>query len=169
MVAHVLNETGTIQSLYTAHHGWLQGWLRRRLGNSFDAADIAQDTFVRVLCKEAQLAIIREPRAFLTTIAQGLVANQIRRQKIENAYWEALALLPEAEAPSPETRAILLETLVEVDRLLDGLPPLVRQAFLLSQLDGLRQAEIAERLGVSVPTVKRYISRAVAQCCFLED
>lgn len=167
MAAHALNESGSIESLYVAHHGWLQGWLRRRLGNSFDAADLAHDTFLRVLCKEAPL-VIQEPRAFLTTIAQGLVANQIRRQKIESAYRDALALLPEAEVPSLEARAIMLETLVEMDRLLDGLPPLVRQAFLLSQLDGLRQAEIAKQLGVSIPTVKRYVARAVAQCCFLD-
>ncbi|MFT4196180.1 sigma-70 family RNA polymerase sigma factor [Ottowia sp.] len=157
----------TVESLYSHHHGWLQDWLRRKLGNPFDAADLAHDTFLRVLCKQAPPAI-QEPRAYLTTIAQGLVANHLRRQKIEHAYREALALLPEAQAPSPEARAIMLETLVEVDRLLDGLPPPVRQAFLLSQLDGLRQAEIAARLGVSVPTVKRYIARAVEQCCFMD-
>lgn len=156
-----------VETLYANHHGWLQAWLRRRLGNSCDACDLAQDTFMRVLCKQAPFAI-QEPRAFLTTIAQGLVANHYRRRKIELAYRDALALLPEAEVPSPEAQAIMLETLMEVDRLLDDLPPPVREAFLLSQLNGLRQAEIAARLGVSVPTVKRYIARAVEQCCFLE-
>ena len=38
-----------ISTLYAGHHGWLQGWLRSRLGNAFDAADLAQDTFVRIL------------------------------------------------------------------------------------------------------------------------
>lgn len=154
-----------IETLYVDHHGWLQGWLRRRLGDSFVAADLAHDTFVRILAKDVPPAI-REPRALLTTIAQGLVSNMHRHHRIEQAYLEALAQLPEAQVPSPETQAILLETLVEIDRLLDGLPGLVRQAFLLSQLDGLRQSEIASRLGLSVPTVKRHIARALAQCCF---
>ncbi|MFT7723187.1 MAG: sigma-70 family RNA polymerase sigma factor [Roseateles sp.] len=154
-----------VDAWYADHHGWLQGWLRRRLGDSFGAADLAHDTFVRLLAKEA-LPAIREPRALLTTIAHGLLLNQRRHQRIEAAYLEALALQPEPLAPSPEERALLIEALVELDRRLDGLPTPVRQAFLLSQLDGLPQAEIAAQLGLSVPTVKRYVARALMQCCF---
>lgn len=38
-----------VHTLYSTHHGWLHNWLRAKLGNSFDAADLAQDTFIRVL------------------------------------------------------------------------------------------------------------------------
>jgi RNA polymerase sigma-70 factor (ECF subfamily) len=69
---------------------------------------------------------------------------------------------------SPETRAMLLETLVELDRLLDGLLPIVRRAFLLSQLDGQTHAQVAETLGISVPTVKRYIVKALQRCYFAD-
>ncbi|NVD96403.1 sigma-70 family RNA polymerase sigma factor [Massilia sp. BJB1822] len=156
-----------IAALYADHHGWLLGWLRRRLRDSVDAADLAQDTFIRLLSKDAPPPI-QEPRALLTTIAQGMVANLQRRRQLEQAYLQALAALPEPLAPSPECRAIVLETLLEIDRLLDGLPGKVREAFLLSQLDGMRQGEIAARLDVSLPTVKRYIARALAQCCFAD-
>jgi RNA polymerase sigma factor (sigma-70 family) len=154
-----------VKSIYDAHHGWLECWLRKRLGNASDAADLAQDTFVRVLTKEMA---IREPRAMLTTIAQGMVANFYRRRDIELAYEQALAAWPEQHAMSPETRAIMLETLVEIDALLNGLPPLVREAFLLSQLDGMGQADIAERLGISLATVKRHIAKAMLHCCFAD-
>ncbi len=154
-----------IEGLYLDHGGWLKSWLRRKLGDAGTAADLAHDTFVRVLAKEA-LPEMREPRALLTTIAHGLVLNLRRRQRIEQAYLEALALLPEPQAPSPETQAILLETLFEIDRLLDALPRPVRQAFLLSQIDGRRQSEIATELGISIPTVKRYIARALVHCSF---
>ena len=154
-----------VKSIYDAHHGWLECWLRKRLGNASDAADIAQDTFVRVLAREMA---IREPRAMLTTIAQGMVANLYRRRDIELAYERALTAWPEQRAMSPETRAIMLETLVEIDALLDSLPPLVREAFLLSQLDGMGQADIAERLGISLATVKRHIAKAMLHCCFAD-
>ncbi|SEO01589.1 RNA polymerase sigma-70 factor, ECF subfamily [Duganella sp. CF517] len=152
-----------VKSIYDAHHGWLECWLRKRLGNASDAADIAQDTFVRVLAREMA---IREPRAMLTTIAQGMVANFYRRRDIELAYEQALAAWPEQHAMSPETRAIMLETLVEIDALLSNLAPLVREAFLLSQLDGMAQADIAARLGISLATVKRHIAKAMLHCCF---
>ncbi len=38
-----------VSHLYQDHHGWLQGWLRRRLGCAENAADLAQDTFARLL------------------------------------------------------------------------------------------------------------------------
>ena len=38
-----------LHRLYSEHNGWLKGWLRVRLGNAADAADLAQDTFIRVM------------------------------------------------------------------------------------------------------------------------
>ncbi|GAB7542378.1 sigma-70 family RNA polymerase sigma factor [Cupriavidus sp. CuC1] len=152
-------------ALYSDHHRWLCGWLRKKLGCTHRAADLAHDTFLRLLAREEAIAI-QEPRAFLTTVAQRVLANHWRREQIERAYLEALAQMPQPLAPSPEERAILLETLFEIDRLLAGLPTPVKRAFLLSQLDGLGQAEIATQLGISVTTVKRYLVRAGTQCYF---
>lgn len=69
-----------VQRLYDAHHGWLFGWLRRRLGNSADAADLAQDTFVGLLGAYRRRALpdLQEPRAYLTTIAKRLYADNQR-------------------------------------------------------------------------------------------
>ncbi|MBK4990795.1 sigma-70 family RNA polymerase sigma factor [Pseudomonas sp. S60] len=157
--------TSTVEGLYNAHHSWLTAWLRRRLGCPHSAADLAQDTYVRLLqAREApQLA---EPRAFLTTVAKRVLCNHYRRQELERAYLQALAQVPEAVAPSEEHKAIIFDTLLELDRLLDGLAPLVRQAFLLAQVDGLGQGEIARKLGISLATVKRYLSKAAMRCYF---
>lgn len=156
-----------IESLYSHHHGWLWRWLGRKLGDSHQAADLAQDTFMRLLAREEALAV-REPRAFLTTVAQRVLANHWRRQQLEHAYLDALARLPEALAPSEEERAVLLETLIEIDRLLDGLPLPARRAFLMTQLDGLNHAQVAAELGLSVTTVKRYLAKAAARCYFAD-
>lgn len=155
-----------VHALYSDHHGWLFGWLRRRLGNSFDAADIAHDTFMRVLVglRADAIPTLREPRAYLTTVAKRLVINHGQRQSLERAYLASLALLPEATVPSVEERAILLETLHELDALLDELPARARTAFLLSQLEGLSYDDIAGRLQVSVRTVTRYMAQGFAQC-----
>ncbi len=152
-----------IDVLYGSHHGWLQSWLRHKLGNAFDAADLAQDTFVRLLAKSEPIDV-REPRAYLATIANGLVANHWRRKALEQAYLEALAAQPTAFAPSPEERLLVLETLERIARLLDGLAPTVREAFLLSQLDGLSYPQIAERLGLSVNVVQKAMTRALMHC-----
>jgi RNA polymerase sigma-70 factor (ECF subfamily) len=97
------------------------------------------------------------------------MVNRFQRLALERAYLEALAALPAPLAISPEQRLLILETLHEIDAMLDALPPRVRQAFLLSQLDGLAYADIAVRLGVSLMTVKRYMKQAFLQCLLALD
>ncbi|WP_448106258.1 sigma-70 family RNA polymerase sigma factor [Pseudomonas azerbaijanoccidentalis] len=154
--------------LYRQQHGWLQNWLRRRLNCSQSAADLAQDTFMRLLAKE-QVPELHAPRTFLAKVAQSVLSNHYRRQKLERAYLEALAAMPEQVAPSLETQAILLETLIALDAALEGLERPVREAFLWSQVDGLSHGEIAERLNASITTVKRYIVKAGAMCILLDE
>lgn len=173
MPSSITTPHGDLARLYVDHHGWLQGWLRRKLGHAGDAADLAQDTFVRLLdapehSPEKQAGWqLREPRAYLTLVAKRLVANLHRRRSLEQAYLEALALMPELLAPSPEHQAIILETLQQLDAVLDGLPAPVRAAFLLAQLEGMAYADIASRLQCSERTVKRYMAQAMARCIVL--
>ena len=154
-----------VESLYHDHHRWLTGWLRRRLGCPESAADLAQDTFIRVLSAR-EPALIIEPRAFLTTLAKRVLFNHYRRQDLERAYLETLAQMPEMTAPSEEDKAIILQTLIELDQLLDGLPRLVKRAFLLAQVDGLTYPQIAAELNISVATVKRHLNKAAMRCYF---
>ncbi len=159
---------GELDSLYRDHYGWLHRRLCGKLDCEAQAADLAQDTFVRVLADaaHARLPSLRQPRAFLATISRRLLANHWRRQRIEQLYLAELSARPEPVEISTETRAILIETLVEVDRALASLPPRVRQAFLMTQLDGASHAEVAQALGLSLATVKRYLVRAGMRCYF---
>ncbi len=155
------------QALYLQHHGWLVARLRRKLGCAWDAADLAQSTFVRVLTARGQPPdTLAEPRAYLTTIAQRLLANHLRRRQIERAYLDALATLPEPVAPPPDARLMVLETLCAIDRLLDGLPVAARKAFLLWRLEELTQEQIAAQLGISRTSVRRHLAAAAERCYF---
>ncbi|MFO2462408.1 sigma-70 family RNA polymerase sigma factor [Pseudomonas sp. 15FMM2] len=154
-----------VEILYHDHHYWLTGWLRRKLGCPQSAADLAQDTFIRILSARETPALL-EPRAFLTTVAKRVLYNHYRRQDLERAYLDTLAQMPEQFVPSEEDRAIILQTLMELDQLLDGLPIQVKRAFLLSQLDGLTYAQIAAELRISIATVKRHLHKAAMRCYF---
>lgn len=152
-----------VGTLYRDHRGWLLGWLRRSIACPHRAEDLSQDTFVRLLGRE-QLDTPREPRAFLLAIAKGLLFDHFRRAALEQAYLAELALLPEAEQPSPEAVQLILDDLKAIDALLGKLSSKARSAFLLNRLDGLSHAEIAERLGVSVPRVRQYLAQGMRQC-----
>ncbi|OCQ53489.1 putative RNA polymerase sigma factor FecI [Photorhabdus australis subsp. thailandensis] len=153
----------TIESFYGTHHGWLQNWLTRKLQSSFDADDVAQDTFLRVITSDS-LQTIRDPKSFLCTIAKRVMIDRFRRNALEKAYLELLAQQPEALMPSPEIRQCQLETLQQIDQMIDGLSNKTRQAFLLSQLENLTYSDIAAHLNVSVSSVKKYIAKATEHC-----
>lgn len=152
-----------LNRLFGDHHGWLFERLRLRLHCREDAADLAAETFAQVVALPDPLAI-REPRALLSTIGKRLIFARWRRNDIERAYLESLAALPEACAPSPQEHWLVMEALMEIDRLLDGLSSRARAAFLYSQIDGLTYARIAEELGVSVTRVHQYVVQGLTAC-----
>ncbi|RKP47108.1 sigma-70 family RNA polymerase sigma factor [Pararobbsia silviterrae] len=164
MSAARLDAHAEVLALYRDHHRWLTGWLRKRVGDAFDAADLAQDTFVRVMTGRRSAPIEGEPRALLTHIANGLVIDHWRRREVERAYLAAIAHLPEPSVPSPEVRALIFESLFRIQAMLDQMRSVTREVFLLSQLDGLTYAEIADRLGLSLSTVKRHMQTAFVAC-----
>lgn len=157
-----------INNLYSEHHHWLFGWLRKKLGCAHNAADLAQDTFVRILASRDSVASLREPRAYLTTTARRLLIDRSRRQQIENAYLCELALtadaLSEAGVHSPEQILLTLEALEQIAFVLDGLGEKAHQVFLAYFLEGHKQADIASQLGISERMVRKYLTQALVHC-----
>lgn len=153
-------------ALYAEHHGWLYGWLRRKMGCAHNAADVAQDTFVRILASRDALFGLQEPRAYLTTTAKRLLVDRARRQLIEQAYLAELALAAESLPgyPSPEDTLATLQALERVGEALHRLAANAREAFLMHYLDGCTQAVVAQQLGVSTRMVQKYLVQALMHC-----
>ena len=152
-----------VARLYTDHNLWLQMWLRKRLGNTADAADIAHDTYVRII--EADIhPPLHESRRYLSRIAGGLAIDLVRRRQIEAAYLDALAARPVELQPSEEVRAIAVQALMEVDVILHKLTAKSRTALLMYRLEGMTYREIADKLQVSPSSVEKYIASAMVAC-----
>ena len=149
--------------IYRDHHGWLFNWLWRKLGCRSGAADLAQDTFTRVLTADAA-GSLREPRAYLSRVANNLLANHWRHLGLEREYLAALATQPELLAPSPEEHAMMMETLLRIDAMLQRLSNKARQVFLMAQFEGLPYAAIGSRLSISERMVKKYMAQAMFEC-----
>lgn len=149
---------------YGQHMAWLETWFQRRLSCNGVASELAQEVFLKLYEQREQIPGLRQPKAWLTTVAHGLLVNHYRRADLERAYLAALAVYPTTHVPDPEQKAVLFETLLELDRSLRQLPNKVRQAFLMVQLEGVKQQDIARELGVSLSMVKKYIAQA-QQCC----
>lgn len=77
-------------ALYHNHHSWLRRWLSAKLGCSHTAADLAHDTYLRILARGTTPAP-EQSRRFLTQVAKGLVVDHYRRRRIETPIWKLSA------------------------------------------------------------------------------
>lgn len=161
-------EGASLEQLYRAHHGWIQQWLQRKLGNACDAAELAQDVFLRLLAKPRAFNDAEHAKAYLGRMSRSACVDFWRRRRLEQAYLDVLASQPEQQVPSLEHQAIILETLEQLQAMLERMPARVAQAFCLAQLQGLKQKEIAAQLGVSERSVNSYLAQAMYQCLLLE-
>lgn len=162
------NPKGEFQAFYADHHGWLQSWLRGKLDDHADAADLAQDTFLRLMAAGRHPARLGDrPRALLTHVAKALLVDHWRRKRVERAYLDMLAQRPALQAPPADEQLIIIETLTRIDAMLAGLPALTREVFLLAQLDGLTLQQISDRVRAPVITVRRHIRKALLACMAL--
>jgi RNA polymerase sigma factor (sigma-70 family) len=155
----------SLHALYADHHGWLHGWLRRKLGCAHHASDVAHDTFMRLINSRDALLGMREPRAYLTTTAQRLLIDEVRHKRLEHAYLEALALsCGDRHHPSPEQTLVAVQSLQQIADALAAVSVKAREAFLLHYLEGLTHDQVAVRLGVSARMVRNYLVRALTEC-----
>ena len=154
-----------MDELYSSHHEWLRGWLRRHTRCSERAADLAQDTFCKLI--ESRIGEAPDnPRPYLATVARRLLIDGVRRAEVERTFLEAhAALMAGATAPCPERIASAVGELNLVMTELERLPKRARQAFLLARLDGLPHASIAVQLGISKSMIKQYVAKGYA-CCY---
>lgn len=161
-------EQDAIYHLYKDHHSWLYSWIRKRLDNQFDAADLTQDAFLRIHAKK-DVEGIEDPRAYLAVVAKGLISHFYRRKSLEQAYYDYLESQPEFVTSSEESKLIILQTLEEIDALLNSMPSNVKTVFLMSQIEGKKYQQIADDMELSLATVKRYMKQAYVQCFMLME
>lgn len=141
-------------------------FLTRRTGNAERAADVAQDTYVRLAAIPPTNLDIQNPRAFVYRVAGNLAIDTMRREgriAADLTLLEAAETVPDT-APSPEASVLARERLRMLEAALDELPSKPRLALLLSRVEGRSFVEIARQLGVSESMVAKYIAQALRHC-----
>ena len=164
-IASIAQRNQQVQQLYRQNNSWLINWLCKKIGCPDNAADLAQDTFFRLL-NVSNLTAIKEPRAFLTTTATRLVIDDARRKKVEKSYLQNCKYYHGDEHfyPSAEDLSLITEALTSIVKMLEALPEKCQKAFILNRLHGLGHGEIATQLGVSKSMIKKYMAQAMLHC-----
>jgi RNA polymerase sigma-70 factor (ECF subfamily) len=158
--------------LHDAYYDRLRGFFSRQGLGPEKARDLTQETFLRVSRGSGEFASAEELEAWLFRIARNVYLNdqRNRRAKKRDAAEQSLEQWMEAhgsvpEPPGNETESPLeayleRERHVLLARSLTKLPAKMRRCFVLRLHHGLSYQEIADRLGVSIGTVKAHLHQA---------
>ena len=127
-----------------------------------DVDDVIQETYA-ILAAMADVSHVRQPRAYVYSVAQSVVLQQLRRAQVVSI--EAVAEIERVaiggEEACPERTASSRQELARIGALIDSLPDKCRQAFVLRRVEGYSQREIAQRMQISENTVEKHICKGI--------
>jgi RNA polymerase sigma factor (sigma-70 family) len=155
-----------VTAIATKYGQRLRRFLSGRLRNAADVPDLAQEVFLRLMRVDNHDAI-RSPEAYLFTVASHVVHQHTLRQAAIPASVDIMEVFTELQLLSeddPATRADTQQRLEDLERTLAQLPAKLSTTLLLHRYAGLSIEEIGKHLGVSRPTAKKYLARALLHC-----
>jgi RNA polymerase sigma factor (sigma-70 family) len=152
--------------LFSEHRTALQSFFLRRIRSKADAADLAQEVYVRML-RIPDLEAIRSPVSYLYTVANNLVKEHAvldRRQASsvdidEAPAHEQLETLPEFDGDLDVTQRV-----ARLGEVLKQLRPKCRAAVELRFTHGLTYRAIATHLEISPQMARKYVAQALSHC-----
>jgi len=147
------------RAIWSRHAPMVYRLLERALGPEGEAEDLTQDVFLRTFSGLPSLRDAEALRSFIYSVALRTLRWELRRRRVRRV----LRLSDTGKLPELPVRGVDSESRQILSRfyqLLETLTVNNRTAFVLRHMEGLKLEEIADRMGVSLATVKRWVSRA---------
>ncbi|MDR2881740.1 MAG: sigma-70 family RNA polymerase sigma factor [Azoarcus sp.] len=171
MLQYAAGDAAAFDRLYTRHRGSLFRFIQRQFKERAQAEEIFQEVWMNLITSRERYTVAARFRTYLYTLAHNRMVDHFRRHSgeplwVDNDSEEGLdvvANLPASRLDEPHVRAISRQQGQYLLRLLEGLPSVQREAFLLAEEGGLSLGEIAEATGVSFETAKSRLRYAIAK------
>ena len=168
LVARVLvdNDHHAFAELVRRHQDGIYRLLRRYLGAADDAYEATHEAFIAAWSALKRYDPSRPFGAWLRTIAINKARDRGRRLSIRRLLFghqpfeESGALSSADPAPAADDSLIGRQRLADLDRAIAALPAKLKEALLLTAIEGLSQREAGDTLGVSAKTVETRTYRA---------
>lgn len=157
------NDEQAFELLFRRYYVRLCGFANKFIANSDEAEEIVQEVFLNIWKKRNQLQLSNEIKPYLFKSVQNLCFNFIEHKKVVDNYYSVIELVYKNQTEDFNTYESVLygEFQSRAESAIQSLPEQCRHIFQLSRVEGLKYAEIAQKLGISVKTVETQMSRAL--------
>jgi len=152
--------------LFNKYRAALMRHVERMVHSREDAAELVQETYVRVMRQVQASRFEAAARAYLFQTATNLARDHHRRQRFR-AHGR-LDDLDESQLPlgsSPDQAVAAEQLLLLLRASIRDLPPATRAVFFKARMQNMSYAHIGQELGMSVRTVERRMAEAMSVLC----
>ena len=152
-----------LEEVAKRYYAPLLSFFRKRTRNPAEVEDLVQQVFLK-LARHPDIADIENPDAYIFQTASNTLKDHLRRDLVRGEF-DALAEMAQEELSSefsPERVLMGRENVSRLVAALRALPERTRDVFVLRCFEGLKHAEIAQLMGVSVRAVEKHAARALA-------
>jgi RNA polymerase sigma-70 factor (ECF subfamily) len=156
-----------IRGLFLRYGDVLRNYIRRRVKNEADVAELVQEVYARLMHRPDAGKLREAPESYLFRTAINLIRDQHRRNTVRSAdrhipFEDELA---NSDYEDPEAQLASRQLSLILEAAIEELNPKTREVFLLRLISELSYREIETRTRIPLRSVERYMSQAMDYCC----
>ncbi|MES2732125.1 MAG: sigma-70 family RNA polymerase sigma factor [Bacteroidota bacterium] len=158
-----------VPQLWLAHKDALRGYIRKRVNDPEQVNDLMQEMLLKVYGFCQSKTGIQNVRSWLLRMAQNAIIDHVRKNK------RLVPMAEELNIPQENEEEAYREAVEYILPMIHLLPPTYAEPLRLSDVEGMKQADIARQLNLGLSATKSRIQRAremlkdlFAECCEME-